>query len=81
VAAQPFDLEKLRAEGEAFRVLDSVRGSPALGTALTMADFSVAGGALAYRPGLAATLAGNLQLAPNPNAINVIQNCMAGLKR
>jgi len=78
---QPFDLEKLRVEGEAFRVLDSVRGNLAAGAALTMADFSVAGGALAYRPGLAAALAGNLQLAPNLNAINVIQNWMAGLKR
>jgi Tol biopolymer transport system component len=79
--AQPFDVEKLRAEGEAFPILDSVRGNPAVGTAVTLADFSVAGGALAYRTGSAAALARNLQTALNPNAINVIQNWMAGLKR
>ena len=81
--AQRFDVEKLRAEGEAFPILDSVRGNPAVGSAVKLADFSIAGGALAYRPGSAVALAQNLQPASNLNlnAIYVIQNWMAGLKR
>jgi serine/threonine protein kinase len=79
--AQRFDLKKLRAEGDAFPILDSVRGGPALGTALSMMEFSAAGGVLAYKPAMASTLAGNLMALPNSNGINIIRNWMAGLKR
>jgi hypothetical protein len=66
--AQPFDASRLRVQGGAFPITESVSVNNAVGAQVTIADFSAAGGALAYRPALTA------------DAITVIQNWTAGVK-
>jgi serine/threonine protein kinase len=64
--AQPFDAARLRVEGGAFPIGESVSVNNALGAQVTIADFSAASGALAYRPAGA-------------DGITVIQNWTAGV--
>jgi eukaryotic-like serine/threonine-protein kinase len=72
--ARPFDAGQLRVEGEPFPIVESVGSTPALGAAVTIADFSAAGGALAYRPAIS-------RQALDAGGITVIQNWMAGVRR
>jgi serine/threonine protein kinase len=65
--AQPFDAARLRVEGGAFPIAESVSVNNAVGAQVTIADFSAAGGALAYRPSSA-------------GAITVNQNWIAGAR-
>jgi serine/threonine protein kinase len=48
--AQSFDSGKLRVEGEAFPIAESVVANNAIGAVITIGEFSAAGNALAYRP-------------------------------
>lgn len=66
--AQPFDAARLRVEGGAFPIADSVSGNNAMGAQVTIADFSGVGGALAYRPS-------------NADGISVIRNWIAGVRQ
>jgi eukaryotic-like serine/threonine-protein kinase len=86
--AQPFDAVKLRVEGEAVPIVDSVSFNNAL-RAGDDRGFSAAGGALAYRPAINRTgipvgfdatpgAAGTMRLAPSADAITVIRNWTAG---
>jgi hypothetical protein len=90
--ARPFDAAQLRTEGDAFPVVESVGSTPALGAAVTLADFSAAGGALAYRPAIprqgqpirfdpSGGPIGTLLPAVDAGSITVIQNWMAGVRR
>jgi hypothetical protein len=47
--AQPFDAGKLRVDGEAFPIAESVIANNAIGAAVTIGEFSPADGKLAYR--------------------------------
>jgi hypothetical protein len=89
--AQPFDASRLRVEGEARPIGESVSTNYALGAQVTIADFSAAGGALAYRPsrsqagmliGFDATSrsAGPTGPAPSADAITVVENWAAGVR-
>jgi hypothetical protein len=53
--AQPFDAAKLRVEGEAVPVAESVIANNAIGAEVMIGEFSAAGGTLAYRPSLSRT--------------------------
>lgn len=90
--ARPFDAGQLRTEGDPFPIVESVGSVPALGAAVTIADFSAAGGALAYRPAIPRQgqpirfdppggPIGTLLPAADAGSITVIQNWMAGVRR
>jgi serine/threonine protein kinase len=86
--AQSFDAGKLRVAGEALPIAESVVANNAIGAAVTIGEFSAAGNALAYRPGLNRSIipAGlNLRPATGPPAagidgITVIRNWTAAVK-
>jgi hypothetical protein len=65
--AQPFDAATLRVEGGAFPIGESASINNAVGAQVTIADFSAAGGALAYRP-------------LSADGITVIRNWTAGFR-
>jgi serine/threonine protein kinase len=86
--AQSFDASKLRVDGEAFPIAESVIGNNAIGAAVTIGEFSAAGGALAYRPLLNRTtvpVAFNLRPATGAaprgtDGITVIRNWTAAAR-
>jgi eukaryotic-like serine/threonine-protein kinase len=83
--AQSFDAAKLRVEGEAFPVAESVIANNAIGAEVMIGEFSAAGGTLAYRPALSRKnipVSFNSRpsgLAASADGIRVIQNWTAAV--
>ena len=89
--AQLFDAAKLRVEGDAFPIAESVVANNALGAEVTIGQFSAAGRALAYRPSVLRTgtpIAFSVRPGSSPgpvgmaqgDGITVIQNWTAGAR-
>jgi serine/threonine protein kinase len=89
--AQLFDAAKLRVEGEAFPIVESVIANNAIGAEVTIGQFSAAGRALAYRPSVSRTgipVGFNVRPLSSPgpagmaqgDGITVIQNWAAGVR-
>jgi hypothetical protein len=87
--AQLFDAAKLRVEGEAFPIVESVVANNAIGAEVTIGQFSAAGRALAYRPSISRTgIPVGLNVGPGSSpgpiaqggGITVIQNWTAAVR-